>query len=543
MTAQIKRRKLMPVIIHAAFSAYVAAYAGLLLFILWKTDWFVPLNDFWGYVLLACRWDWSRPATYFNGVHPLGYVVLLKTVCRPTLETFVAAREYGSWINVLAAGLGLVATFGLAMRRLGAGAWALVAIVALSVSPYFVMCLTQTADCGCAALVTLGLWALHRACLSDRQLAAPVLAGLCVGLAALLRYYGAGLALGIAAGVLLREVGCRRIPRQAVAFAAAFIAVYSLQMGTNVLSGHGPLETDAALNVQVYHFGINWFEMPAPRSLTMLGVIRQSPGRFALSFISRYFEDGLLPLLLLTFNLLRARDRATRGFLIIMMTTVLSYTAIQALGGSPRGAWLFLPLIAVEGVVALRWFVRLTRRRAARSPIAGGLATAALILILASGGLRQARSMRWLASAHLASATHLAKCEEVLKAEGVTNAKQVFTSNDGLYFRSLGMPARNGGWERYSDPEFAKTNPNVDISSLAAFHADCRRRGITHLLLNKATAYLGEPLDSLLRFGERTPHLGFRFVRALDADTIYRVVEWPEADQAARLRSDQEWLR
>jgi Dolichyl-phosphate-mannose-protein mannosyltransferase len=533
MFAQVERRKLTPLVVHAGLSAYVAAYAGLLLLILWKTDWCVRLNDFWGYVLLACKWEWDRPKTCFNGVHPLGYVVLLKTVCRPTLETLVEARKCASWINVVAAGLGLVATFGLAIRRLGVGAWALVAIAVLSIGPYFEMSLTQTADCGCTALVTLGLWLVNRSCVSDRQWAAPASAGLCLGLAALMRYYGVTLALGVAAGFLLREVGCRRIPRRAVAFAAAFIAIYSLQMAVNVLSGHGPLETDAALNIQVYHFGINWFDMPEPRSLTILGVIRQSPLRFLGSYISRYFEVGLLPLLLLTFNLLRARDHASRAFLMIMTTTVLAYTSVQALGGSPRGSWLLLPLITVEGVVAIRWLVWMTRRRAARSPITGALATAALISVVASGGVRQARFMSWRASANLAYARHLAQCEEVLKGDGVTDASQIFTSNGGLYLPGLGRPRINGGWQRYSDPEVAKNDPNVDTFSLAAFHTDCRRRGITHLVLDDAAAFLGEPLDSLHRYGERVPHPGFRFVRVLVPGTIYRVVEWPEVNDAA----------
>ena len=185
MIAQLERRKLTPLFVHAALSGYVAAYVGLLLLILWKTDYYVTLNDFWGYVLLASKWDWDRPETYFNGVHPLGYIILLKTVCRPTIETLVEARECASWINVVAAGLGLVATFGLATRRLGVGAWALVAIAVLSIGPYFEMSLTQSADCGCTAFVTLGLALVNRSCVSDRQWAAPSAAGLCLGLAAL----------------------------------------------------------------------------------------------------------------------------------------------------------------------------------------------------------------------------------------------------------------------------------------------------------------------------------------------------------------------
>ena len=345
------------------------------------------------------------------------------------------------------------------------------------------------------------------------------------------------LALGVAAGFLLREVGCRRVPRQAVAFAAAFIVIYSLQMGVNVVSGHGPLETDAALNIQVYNFGLHFYDMPEPRSLTVLGVIRQSPLRFVVSYITRYYEIGLVPLLVLTFNLLHARDHVSRAFLMIMTTAVLAYIAMQAIGGSPRSSWLLLPLITVEGVVAIRWIVRLTRRRAARSPITGGLGFAALILVLAAGGVRQARFIRHRVSTNLALARHQAKCAELLKAGGVTAANQVFTSNGDVYFPGLGIPWTNGGWLRYSDPEVAKNFPDFDTSSLAAFHTECRRRGITHLLLNEDTAYLGEPLTSLRRYGDRVPHPGFRYISTLVPGTIYRVVEWPEVDHAARLRA------
>ena len=528
MVEHVDRSRPTPLVVRVALAAYIATYVGLLLLIFWKTDYYVPLNDFWGYVNLACIWDWDRPETYFNGVNPLGYVLLLKTMCRPTFENLVEVRDCASWINLVASGLGLLATFGLASRRLGGGGWALVATAVLSIGPYFGMSLTQTADCGCTAFVTLGLWLVSRSCASDQQWPAPALAGLGLGLAALLRYYAVGLALGIAAGFLLRETGDRRIPRQAVAFVAAFLAIYSLQMGVNILSGHGPLETDVALNIRAYHFDINWADMPKPRSLTVSGVIHQSPLHFVGSYISKYGEFGLLPLLLLTFNLLRARDHADRGFLIITTTAVLAYTAMQALGGSLRSSWVLLPLITVEGVVAVRWFVRLARWRAARSPIAGGLVWVTLLLALASGGVGQAYFMRWWVISSLAKARHLTKCEEVLKAEGVFDANQVFTSNHDLYLPNLGMPRMNGGWTRYSNPEYAETHPNVDVSSLAAFHADCRRRGITHVvLLRQNAAFIRGPLDSLpgLRFVRSLP--GFRFVRALAPGTIYSVVEWP----------------
>ena len=148
-----------------------------------------------------------------------------------------------------------------------------------------------------------------------------------------------------------------------------------------------PFQTGTALNVQFYHFPINFLQFPPAGSLTIGGVIGQDPLRFVYSYIVRCMEFGLGPMLLLTASLAIVRGAVHRRYVTILSVATLAFIPIQALGGSPRSSLPLLPVMIVEGVALLRWVGLRIQAQVRRRWMSGWIMGAMAGILVASTGL------------------------------------------------------------------------------------------------------------------------------------------------------------
>jgi len=511
---------------------YIITYVIIILLIHNKLHFLVNLNDFWGNLWLARVWDWGRPASYFNGFHPVGYTLFLRYVVGVDFDSPAPSLRLASIANALFAGVGLLAGLHLARRRLGGGVWGLAAVVAVSLGSYFDLALLQTSDIGGTAFATLGVALIYKSVSCRSGVGAAAGAGMAIGLAALWRYYGLALALGVAVGLLYVAAGDRRGWLRTGAFVAGFLAVYSAQVAANQLSGHGPFETDTAFNVQVYHFGIDWYHVPEPGTLSLSGVVGQGTRKFFMSYLSRFCEYGLLPLALLTVNLSLARRDLRYIAVMNLATTVMA--AIHALGGNARGLVVLLPTLGIEAIVLVRWLLARARYQMRAEPAAGRLIAlmigfALLIVMVASVGARVSDF-----KARYRTCLNIEHIEDALKADRVENRREVFTSDLDFYLPHHGLPLHNGNWERYDAYGYNPAHPQLDAGSLASFLRDCRRLKVTHLVLNRNASRLGEATGRIYRRDDPEAVRSFALIGTWDDTKVFRVLNDTSAGNTPR---------
>ena len=213
--------------------------------------------------------------------------------------------------------------------------------------------------------------------------------------------------------------------RRMVLLLAGFLGIYSAQINANVLAGRTPFQTGTALNVQFYHFPINFLQFPPAGSLTIGGVIGQDPLRFVYSYIVRCMEFGLGPMLLLTASPAMVRGTVHRRYVTILSVATLAFIPIQALGGSPRSSLPLLPVMIVEGVALLRWVGLRIQAQVRRRWMSGWIMGAMAGILVASTGLWRLDTCKSIVTGRLRESSELAEMEMTLKAAGVMNCRQV----------------------------------------------------------------------------------------------------------------------
>lgn len=499
-----------------AVPLYAAVYTLGALLIGVTTRFGVPLNDFWGNWLLAEFLDGRDPASFYNGFFPIGYTLFLR------LLGALGDARVGAWIaNALFGGLLLLVIGGLATRMVGRR-WGWVAVVAASLHPLlFGYVLTPGPDIGC---VTFAAWGGWLALADDRRVASAgrlLASGALLGLAALWRYHGLVWAVALTGAVTV--VGVERRGRRCGLMALGFLAVFAVQVGVNLWSGHGPLATSQSFNVYKLMYGVDWWHVPRDLPTSIAAVIRHDPCQFLLTYLNALSESWwLLAPPVIGALLIRARRPARLCLTLVL--AFLAYLAVVVMGGSVRGYLPVVPFFVLSLVVLARWSVRaVVRRRAAPASlktlaVAGGLVFAGLFAL---GWL--VRDARQIGTALAHRQARDALEEALVKQEGVTQARQVFTDSFDLYLPSLRppVPYTHGGWVRYDLRGFSRRYPELDLTSLDAFLADCARHGVTHLALSPQAAGLMPALGGFLAAPTSDPRL--RHVGTVAGFQIFRV--------------------
>jgi hypothetical protein len=463
------------------------------------------VNDVLGLVLMSDRIDWSRPETLHNGFFPFALPALFALL--PPESALPVAGVLSALVGALALMSSYVITASLGFRR-----WALVAPVALSLSPlFFTYFASPGPDVIATGLATIGVAVYARE--AATRAASPrvgilVASGLVIGVSGLFRYHTALLGIGLLTWAALRR--SRRGP-------LVLAAVIGLALGflpqviVNLLGGFGPFASDSGFTMYQSVVDINWHATSAidpSEYASAVTVITGQPLEFA-GFYLESLQRFAVPVVLVAVAALLLRRESSGRVAFSLLAATVGYAVVVSTGNSPRGLLPVLPLAAVAvAVLAARTFA-LTRRFAPSWQRAWAI-VAILVVAVALPALAEDVAT---ADTRLGSERYRAATETGVAATGlVTDARQILTNDFNLYLTELPgtNPDKIGGWFNIS-LSGRSPHQDVDLSSIPAFYCDAQQRGIRLVLWSPGSvpgldpdleaAFNGEWRTPLLRTG------------------------------------------
>jgi len=435
------------------------------------TDYYLTLNDFWGLLVIAEQLNPSDPRSLHNGFFPIGYPLLLR------LFGGASVLAFAFLFSVVSAAAVLIGVGVFLSPRTGP-VLAITGVVLTALHPLvFQHAVTSSADMPMTAALVLGVLLLSDALEQDARRQALV-AGMLIGCAVLLRYHAAAVVAAMALGGLMAW------PSRWKALCGACVAacaVGGLQVGLNLWAGVGPLQTSQAFNLYKLFNPVDWFHLPPPDLPgSVWAVVQMNPRAFWQAYLAQLSGVWLLlGLAAAAVALAPAGARRTAAFLLVIL---VGYLPLQALGGSPRGPLPAVPLVIVALVSAAG--------RVTQVPRGTWLAGAAgLVTVVMAAWSWMPANLGFLRGQE-ANREASASVEAMLRADGVRFAGEVYTDAGEFYFVSTKRaragalhPLTPGGWARVDLYGFDRSFPQMRLTSIDEFLADCRHYGVTHLAL------------------------------------------------------------
>ena len=439
----------------------------------------------------------SEPQSLYNGFFPVGYAALLKVFPHGS-EMLFAYVLNALFTGVLAAATALL--LGASHGRIAAVAGFLPIVFQPLLFRYANTC---GPDWGTAALSGLAVWLLWKNELREPETGPPlrhlVLAGFFLGLSALFRTHCLVSSLAVVLSFLLTR---KTISKRHGALLVSFCTVLSVQVCTNLLSGHGAFETAQKFNIYKLVHGINWYHPPTGINETTLEILLHNRWKIAMTYV-----PGLGKLLLFAWPAILGsafcRRPACSRFCLFAAVAVCMYAVPTALGGSSRAPLPITILYVVPMIMLIIDGIRRVTRTATATKLQKGLA---VVMFAAVVGLA---SLQWLYADYAlllgwrrASVTY-GKVEMLLKEAGMTMAKEVFTDSFDIYFKrtSTYRARANGGWGRYSLFGYSKQYPEIPTGSAGAFLSACNIHGVKFLVLTPQAGHLAPFLGELYANG------------------------------------------
>lgn len=458
----------------------------------------VTLNDFWGVLYYAKHLSISEPASLYNGFYPIGYPFLLSFV------PYAYVTYFAFVINIISAGLfvGLISKFFFLMKDSG---WGVVIVFLLTISYplIFRYASTTSADMATAAFSIAGVYFLWKNefqnSLHDHQMGNDVLSGLFFGLSAIFRGHG----IIAAAAILLAYTavtGVRRLWMRKTILIPLFF-IYLIQIGVNLFSGHGALETGQNFTAYLTFNRISWLHIPPEAySFSVVEQFFKDPIGFVKLFIPLFLRLIIygLPACLCVFFLRNALEKKYAWF--VFLATIL-YAIPIAIGTSAtdRGPFPILGMaIICVGLLSMELWSRgrvfLSSSKSLRSLV---------IIILASTVLWIAG--KWVSedwnflSFFRAQNENFRQIETKLVENGMKNSKEVFTNDLILYFPGVPpfSPYTNGGWENYSLWGYREQFPEIPTDSWETFISACSANNIKFIVLTPGAGSLAKFIGKL----------------------------------------------
>lgn len=502
---------------------YVVAYALACFAVIRAAGFYVLVNDYRVFDVLGRMLDWRQPMTLANGLHPFGYLVILWSFWGIFGTTHVPAI----CLSIVSGSATLWAVWRYGQRLIPWG-WCLGALIATSLVPSVMMySVTPTGD---ALLMALGTWAVFQALTllhdsigpSRLQIRRVVGIALLTAIAGTIRPHGMALGFGIMLMLAVLAEPARRTPwRFAVILGACIVwGGFGVQAVINLWAGRPAWENVHALNLHYMMYGVNWYHLPHINP-SPVALVLQDP----LTFLRTYGEHvsrcwSLL--VVVAVNLLLAEDRRSARLHAALLGIGMCYLAVVV--KSPERAPLpLIPLLCWEGAILLRWLWAKWRRHAtATFPgilLAITLLAACSIPRLWSDGLKQTLQAPGQWRKRFEAFTEV---ETRLRRDGVSHAGQVFSASFDLYFPStMSYPYVNGGWLRFTPVNHNRWMAELRTQRLDDFIADCRRFGMTHVVLIPYVKALSDDLFAIYT-GERDDRR-LQFIAVVEEMKLYRV--------------------
>lgn len=168
------------------------------------------------------------------------------------------------------------------------------------------------------------------------------------------------------------------------------------------------------------------------------------------------------------------------GRLVLIAGTV--YFAAVAMGWSHRAV---LPIVPWSVALSAALLYRAYRFVAEKDENSGRRLVAVGATGLVMLGVVSSNRNGELVSSYLADHHRYSMVEQYVEIDGVVHPKQVYTTDGSLYLPLTPphFPYFDGTWLMFGSYRYAERYPRLRYDSLEAFHHDCVREGITHLVL------------------------------------------------------------
>ena len=467
----------LPRQILLAVLGVVVVYTALLA----AMDFHMCLNDFWAWSFLAARMDFGDAASLQNGFMPPAYAVFLKLL-GPSREVA------GAFILTLLSVLVAACVMGKITLRSSTPGTAALAIALLAVFPPFLQSgLTAGPDIVVAALVAIAVSIYWR---EGCQLRGGILAGAALGLAMLIRSHALFAGLGILIAVILLD---RRVDRASRGFLLGLGAGVVIQILVNLAAGEVAWSNAQAFNVHKMVYGMDWYAPVTPESASVISILTDEPAVFFRQWAGALSRLGIWLLgvaMALVFGWRSGHAALVRTSAASLIAGAL-YTIPVSLGDSPRAAVVISALIIPPVAILIH---ELRQRRIA----VPALAIAAVIAVGVVLGLRADREFL---SHSFKQNRDFQAVESRLVDLGVHNAREVFSDDFDLYFRSIEgrRPLTKGGWGLIGIEGWAERYPQLPTDDAEVFLESCRANGVRYLALTRKSRRLGSQF-AILRY-------------------------------------------
>lgn len=466
----------------------IAIFTGLcLLASAWLTNFHIGINDFWGFFFLADQLESNWPQSLYNGLFPIGYITLLRTILNTSRSSIIPISFA---VNFVFASILIYQLWNFANKHLKNNwAWLCVLIYFTSAEAFYM--LHQPGPYVIFNLFCLLGLANHYA--YDKQEGnwyKNLSTGLLFGLAALFRIH-AFLPLACiiccdwAVHILFKQKAEKALKHtqlltQFMWIIIGYLSIAQVQVWVNLYAGYGLFET----NHGFVHDGVDWLSFsPSDTQLTLWDAVFQHPKSFFISYAYKLYQTWpwLLPSVCIL--VLYAFDSRIPKFWLRLSLTVCFYILIVRLHTTHRWILPLLPLCCIQiGFLSLNFW-----EKAKYSNLKyAGLLIIGLVVYFNIGHVRQ-HHYAFLKNNHTKQLQYTA-LEELVKGVQAAqiNPMKVFSPNQGLYFPHT-YPYKvyaNGGWLRGIDWVHKQAAPNLDISSQQAFLESCASLSVQHIILD-----------------------------------------------------------
>jgi len=460
----------------------------------------MALNDFWGVLFYAKHLSLAEPASLYNGFFPIGYAFILSFIPYGYVTYFAYA------LNIVCAALfvGCLSVFFFTMKR---SVWGVIPIFIVTVFYPLVFHYANAVspDIGTAAFSLSGTYLLWKAEFrdndTDHQTRDDFLAGLLFGLSALFRSHGIISAVAILFSYSV-VMGVRRLwSRKTIVI--TLVLTFLIQVGVNLISGHGPLETGESFTAYITFYGMNWWRIPPEAyHFSLIAQFFKDPVGFIQLFIPLFLNLVIygLPSLLCIFFLQDSREKKYAWS--VLLATIL-YSLIVAIGTSAtsRGPFPVLGMaITCAGLLGMELLSRGRKIVGSSKPLAGLALVSLTILVLWFASSLYTADWRFL-NVYQAQNQAFRTVETRLVHLGMKSPAEAFTNKLGLYFPDIPpyRPYSNGGWETYSLWGYRQEFPEIPIDSWENFISGCSAQKIKFLVLSPGAELASDSLGALYK--------------------------------------------
>ncbi len=475
----------------------LGVYAALNFWIIFSSNAYALLNDFWFLNQISDRFTWSNPSALYDSFFPYLFPFLLKFVPSNSILLTTAL------ISLIASIFTIIFIF-FAARLIVGPLWALIAVWIVALQPQsFTYATVPGADALAALPVAAALWVLIREWKNPEPhyMRALVISGILLGVGASFRYHV--LILATIPLILALTLNGKRL--QALSSAAlGLLAGYFPQVVVNAAAGELPWSTLQGFNVYRQVATVDWNttdSLDPSQYTSALAVMTNNPVAFSTNYLNA-LTNFVFPLVVIALAVSLLQNSRWRSLAWSFFASSTLFVLLTSTAFSDRTLIVFTPIWALAAAVV---FARLSNFFIKAGDYAGTLPKLRPVFRTALGALSFVLllwgTLPWL-QADLSSgiARHeLEKSRTIYESEflasvNVSSMSQVFSNDFFFYTTEVEgfVPQHNGGLAAISQ-KGTEMAPAVNLSNPESFLCESLKRDFQATVWNPGNGSGADP--------------------------------------------------